>query len=46
MQGPDFCCGRIFKLMPRWDICKNVLGDYFEKLYISGINELHLIFMT
>jgi hypothetical protein len=31
MQEPDFYHGRIFKLVPRWDKCINVLGDYAEK---------------
>jgi hypothetical protein len=29
MQDPDFYCDRIFKLMPRWDKCIDMLGDYF-----------------
>jgi hypothetical protein len=31
MQEPDFYRDGIFKLMPRWDKCINVLGDYGEK---------------
>jgi hypothetical protein len=39
MQKPDFYHDRIFKLMPRWKKCFNVLEDYVEKRYFSGINE-------
>jgi hypothetical protein len=35
MQEPDFYSDGIFKLVPRWDKCINVLGDYTEKDYIS-----------
>jgi hypothetical protein len=31
MQEPDFYRDGIFKLVPRWDKCTNVLGDYVEK---------------
>jgi hypothetical protein len=31
MQEPDFYHKRIFTLMPRWNKCINVLGDYGEK---------------
>jgi hypothetical protein len=31
MQEPDFYRDGIFKLVPRWDKCINVLGDYVEK---------------
>jgi predicted CopG family antitoxin len=31
MQEPDFYSDVIFKLVPRWDKCINVLWDYFEK---------------
>jgi hypothetical protein len=33
---------RVFKLMPRWANCNNVLWDYVEKRFFSGINDLHL----
>jgi hypothetical protein len=28
VQGPDFYCGGIFKLVPRWYKCSVVPGDY------------------
>jgi hypothetical protein len=31
MQEPHLYHSRIFKLMPRWDKCINVLRDYVEK---------------
>jgi hypothetical protein len=31
MQEPDFYRDGIFKLVPRWDKCISVLGDYVEK---------------
>jgi hypothetical protein len=31
MQEPNFFGDGIFKLMPRWDKCITVLGDYVEK---------------
>jgi hypothetical protein len=31
MQEPDFYRDGIFKLVPRWDKCINVLRDYVEK---------------
>jgi hypothetical protein len=31
MQEPDFYRDGIFKLVPRWEKCISVLGDYFEK---------------
>jgi hypothetical protein len=31
IKEPNFYCDRIFKLMPRWDKCINVLRDYVEK---------------
>jgi hypothetical protein len=31
MQEPDFYRDGIFKLVPKWDKCINVLGDYAEK---------------
>jgi hypothetical protein len=31
MQRPDFYRDGIFKLVPRWEKCINVLGDYVEK---------------
>jgi hypothetical protein len=31
MQKPNFYRDGIFKLVPRWDKCINVLGDYIEK---------------
>jgi hypothetical protein len=43
MQEPNFDRDRIFKLVPRWGHCLNVLGYYVEiQRYFSGINELHL----
>jgi hypothetical protein len=30
MQEPEFYHDRIFELVPRWDRCINVLGDYVE----------------
>jgi hypothetical protein len=31
MQQPDPYRDGIFKFVPRWDKCINVLGDYVEK---------------
>jgi hypothetical protein len=31
MQQPDFYSDGIFKFVPSWDKCINVLGDYVEK---------------
>jgi hypothetical protein len=31
MQEPNFYRDEIFKLLPTWDKCINVLGDYAEK---------------
>jgi hypothetical protein len=31
MQQPDFYRDGIFKLVPRWDRCIGVVGDYVEK---------------
>jgi hypothetical protein len=31
MQEHDLYRNGIFKLVPRWDKCNNVLGDYVEK---------------
>jgi hypothetical protein len=31
IQEPDFYRDGVFKLVPRWDKCINVLGDYVEK---------------
>jgi hypothetical protein len=44
MKESDFCSSRICKLMPSWDKCIDVLRNYAEKLYISGITELHFCY--
>jgi hypothetical protein len=31
MQEPDFYDDKFFKLVPRWNKCINVLGEYGEK---------------
>jgi hypothetical protein len=38
MQEPNFYHNRIFKLVPRWVKCINMLMDN-----VGGINELHLM---
>jgi len=42
MQGPDFCHNWTFKLEPRWEKCINMLADYVQKWYCTGMNVLHL----
>jgi hypothetical protein len=34
-KKPNFYCNRIFKVMPRWDICTSVLTDYVKNNNIS-----------
>jgi hypothetical protein len=31
MQEPDFCRDGTLKLVPRWEKCLGILGDYVEK---------------
>jgi hypothetical protein len=30
IQGPDICHEGVFKLVPRWERCISVFGDYAE----------------
>jgi hypothetical protein len=51
MQEPDFYRDEIFKLLPRWDKCIRVLGNYAKKngtsvSYINVVMTSQLIFMT
>jgi hypothetical protein len=40
----DFYCDGDFKLSPGRGKCISILGDYGEKWYFSGINDLHITF--
>jgi hypothetical protein len=44
VQESNFHHNGIYKLLPRFDKCISLLGDYAEKQWcLSGINELHIV---